>query len=383
MLSCVVTAVCGVFGTGVPADQAQPVPERAEVGPDAGPPGLPNAGQPGDRAASAAAEGVAPALTTLERDGQRSEQYASRSKAWATIKAYAAGWRDFMQFCEVRELTVLPASEQTVADYLAYLADNGYKAATIATRLVMLSQAHKAVNLSSPTTASLVRRTHAGIRRTIGTAQRGKAPALSTDLKRMLSKLPNTPVGMRDRALMLLGFAGGFRRSELVGLNFEDLEFSTVGLRLRCAAPRTTRRPRGAASASRTARQRRPARYGQSRTGSTWPASPMARSSGPWTNSSACSRAGSLTKRSRELSNAAPRRLGWIPIGTPATRSGLDWPPAQRPAVPRSGRSGPRPAIAPTKWSGAIFARRTCLPLTTRLVWLVCDPDRGAPYCGG
>lgn len=55
--------------------------------------------------------------------------------------------------------------------------------------------------------------------RRIGTAQVVKAPALITDLKRMLGKLPNTRVGLRDRALLLLGFAGAFRRSELVGLN--------------------------------------------------------------------------------------------------------------------------------------------------------------------
>lgn len=54
---------------------------------------------------------------------------------------------------------------------------------------------------------------------TIGTAPVVKAPALITDLKRMLGKLPNTRVGLRDRALLLLGFAGAFRRSELVGLN--------------------------------------------------------------------------------------------------------------------------------------------------------------------
>jgi site-specific recombinase XerC len=84
---------------------------------------------------------------------------------------------------------------------------------------VVISQAHRAADLQSPTTSYLVRRTHARIRRAIGTAQAAKAPAVVTDLKRMLSKLPNTRVGLRDRALLLLGFAGAFCRSELVALN--------------------------------------------------------------------------------------------------------------------------------------------------------------------
>ena len=75
-----------------------------------------------------------------------------------------------------------------------------------------------------------MRRTHAGIRRSIGTAQVVKAPAVITDLKRMLSKVPNTRVGLRDRALLLLGFASALRRSELVGLNVADLEFSSAGV---------------------------------------------------------------------------------------------------------------------------------------------------------
>jgi site-specific recombinase XerD len=112
-----------------------------------------------------------------------------------------------------------PATDETVAAYLAELADAGLKAATIARRLVVISQAHKAADLPSPTSSSLVRRTHAGIRRTLGTAQQGKAPAVVGDLKLMLEQLPNTRVGLRDRALLLLGFAGAFRRSELVGLD--------------------------------------------------------------------------------------------------------------------------------------------------------------------
>jgi integrase len=124
----------------------------------------------------------------------------------------------------------LPASDETVAAYLAELADRGARAATIARRLVVISQAHKAADLPSPTGSSLVRRVHAGIRRTLGTAQQGKAPAVVGELKLMLEQLPNTRVGLRDRALLLLGFAGAFRRSELVSLDVADLEFARAGL---------------------------------------------------------------------------------------------------------------------------------------------------------
>src|SRR5258708_9922007 len=106
------------------------------------------------------------------------------------------------------------------------MADAGLKAATISRRLVVISQAHKAADLPSPTTSSLVRRTHAGIRRSIGTAQVAKAPTVVTDLKRMLDKLPGTRVGLRDRARLLGGFGGAFRRSELVALGVANLAFS-------------------------------------------------------------------------------------------------------------------------------------------------------------
>jgi hypothetical protein len=93
--------------------------------------------------------------------------------------------------------------------------------------LVVISQAHKASELDSPTTSSVVRRIHGGIRRTFGTAQQGKAPALVADLKLMLQKVPNTrrPQGLGAASAR---FAGGFRRSELVALDVEDLEFSSA-----------------------------------------------------------------------------------------------------------------------------------------------------------
>jgi Phage integrase, N-terminal SAM-like domain len=192
----------------------------------------PGVGSPlaGPEQADSGAEQAAGALTRLPDGAERVEDYAGHSKSEATIRAYAAGWRDFVAFCEQRHLSALPAADQTVAGYLADMADRGAKAATIARRLVVISQAHKAADLPSPTGLSLVRRVHAGIRRTLGTVQLGKTPALVDDLETMLEQLPGTRVGLRDRALLLLGFAGAFRRSELVGLNMADLEFTRAGL---------------------------------------------------------------------------------------------------------------------------------------------------------
>jgi hypothetical protein len=96
--------------------------------------------------------GAQQALATLPGAAERANEYASRSKSEATIKAYAAGWRDFLGFCEQRGASALPADDQTVAAYLADMADRSAKAATIARRLVVISQAHRAADLPSPTT---------------------------------------------------------------------------------------------------------------------------------------------------------------------------------------------------------------------------------------
>lgn len=70
----------------------------------------------------------------------------------------------------------------------------------------------------------------AGIRRTKGVAQQGKAPAVTADVRAMVAALPDTLLGLRDRAILLLGFAGAFRRSELVDLDREDLEIGSEGI---------------------------------------------------------------------------------------------------------------------------------------------------------
>lgn len=93
-----------------------------------------------------------------------------------------------------------------------------------------IAEAHKAVGLESPTHTAIVRNTLKGIRRTIGVAPEQKAPTLTDDIRAMVDATDEGVIDLRDRALILLGFAGAFRRSELVGLDFEDCTFSREGL---------------------------------------------------------------------------------------------------------------------------------------------------------
>jgi len=173
-----------------------------------------------------AAEARALALAAA---GARADDYARESRAANTRRAYRSDWRDFSNWCAHHGRTALPATPETVALYLAALAET-LKTATLQRRLAAISQAHKAADLDTPTTDRAVRRVMTGIRRTKGTAQEAKEAAVTRDLRRMLATLPPTVRGRRDRALLLVGFAGAFRRSELVGLDVADLRVHPDGL---------------------------------------------------------------------------------------------------------------------------------------------------------
>jgi integrase len=123
----------------------------------------------------------------------------------------------------------LPATPTLVCNYVAVLAGS-YKVASISRKLASIAAAHRMAGLDSPTTSESVKLTMAGIRRTLGTRQKQARPLSVSDLKRMVNALPEDPAGLRDRALLLTGFAGGFRRSELAALTVEDLGFVDDGV---------------------------------------------------------------------------------------------------------------------------------------------------------
>ncbi|MCW5976839.1 MAG: site-specific integrase [Bryobacteraceae bacterium] len=160
---------------------------------------------------------------------ERAREYARRARAESTLRAYRTDWADFTRWCADQQLIALPALPETVAAYVASQAE-AHRVATIARRCAAISVVHKTAGLDSPVSNELVRTVLKGIRRTLGVAPAEKAPLLPSTLRDMAAALPASLIGARDRALLLLGFAGAFRRSEIVALDVEDLSFTTDGL---------------------------------------------------------------------------------------------------------------------------------------------------------
>ena len=148
---------------------------------------------------------------------------ADRAQSPGTMRAYATDARAFTAWCTARDRVALPALPDSVALFLAHEALRGIKAATLNRRVAAIRAAHLAVDLTSPTDAPYVRRVLRGIRRARGVRQTKKAPVTADILARMLAQTPDTLAGTRDRAILLLGFGGAFRRSELVALEVQDL----------------------------------------------------------------------------------------------------------------------------------------------------------------
>lgn len=155
--------------------------------------------------------------------------YVRQAKAINTVRVYRADWADFAKWCAAQGREALPTSVEAVVLYLTELART-HRVSTLTRRLAALSQAHQLAGFESPTASPAVRTLMAGIRRSKSTAVRQKKPVLVADLERMIVGAPAGLLGQRDTALLLVGFAGAFRRSELVALDWEDVGFAKEGL---------------------------------------------------------------------------------------------------------------------------------------------------------
>jgi site-specific recombinase XerD len=159
----------------------------------------------------------------------RVREYIRASKADNTIRGYQSDWREFCSWCESHGVGALPASPESVAAYIAECASR-LKVGSVQRRLNAIAEAHKATVCESPTRSPIVTNTMKGIRRTKGTAPVQKSAALTDDIRAMVDQCDPGLIGARDRALVLLGFASAFRRSELVALDVDDCSFGKDGL---------------------------------------------------------------------------------------------------------------------------------------------------------
>tara|TARA_B000000475_G_C15943983_1_gene425939 strand:+ start:60 stop:1016 length:957 start_codon:yes stop_codon:yes gene_type:complete len=158
------------------------------------------------------------------------------SKAINTVRAYKSDFNDFGLFCAKNGFTNLPTDPKIVSLYLTYLSSKDVKISTIKRRLVSIGVIHRMKGHYLDTKHPVIIENLMGIKRRKGVNQKGKKPLLINNLKEIIDVI-NQEIApdikkLRNKTLLLIGFSGGFRRNELVSLNFEDIEFVFEGVKI-------------------------------------------------------------------------------------------------------------------------------------------------------
>ena len=160
------------------------------------------------------------------------------SKANNTIRAYKSDFRDFGGFCAKNGLKSLPADPKIVSLYMTYLSTKDAKMSTLRRRLVSIGVIHRLKGHYLDTKHPIIIENLMGIKRKKGSYQKGKKPILINHLKLIIDAIDKDTSDetgirkLRDKTIILLGFAGGFRRIELISIDFEDLEFVSEGVKI-------------------------------------------------------------------------------------------------------------------------------------------------------
>ena len=151
------------------------------------------------------------------------------SKANNTLRAYQSDFKDFSAFCTKNGFSSIPTEPKIIALYLTNLSKSS-KFSTLKRRIASISVIHKLKGHYLDTKHPIIMENLHGIKRTLGSRQKAKKPILINDLKLIIKAIDEKKI--RDKALILIGFAGGFRRSELVSILNEDIEFVPEGLKI-------------------------------------------------------------------------------------------------------------------------------------------------------
>lgn len=177
--------------------------------------------------------------TALLSLAQQAQQFMAQGTAPNTQSGYARDWAQFSKWCEEHDVPALPARPEVVACYLTDMAIKGRKVNTLMRHMASIAHYHKQIGQTPPTRDATVQAVLAGICRSVGINARQVEAFTSQDMRGIATALPNTLLGKRDRALLLLGFAGAFRRSELIAMNIEDLHFSDEGVAIHLRRTKT------------------------------------------------------------------------------------------------------------------------------------------------
>ena len=165
------------------------------------------------------------------------------SKANNTIRAYKSDFNDFRLFCAQSGFKSLPSEPKIISLYLTHLSTKDVKMSTLKRRLVSIGVIHKLQGHYLDTKHPSIIENIMGIKRRKGSFQKGKKPLLINDLKLLIDvidKVNNEKImRIRDRSIILIGFSGGFRRNEIVSLDFDDLDFVSEGLKINLKRSKT------------------------------------------------------------------------------------------------------------------------------------------------
>ena len=158
------------------------------------------------------------------------------SKANNTIRAYKSDFNDFSLFCVKNGFNSLPSEPKMVSLYLTHLSSKSVKISTLKRRLVSIGVIHKLKGHYLDTKHPSIIENLMGIKRRKGSIQKGKKPLLINALKKLINVIDQQKSEkikkLRDRSIILVGFSGGFRRNEIVSLDFEDIEFVFEGMKI-------------------------------------------------------------------------------------------------------------------------------------------------------
>ena len=165
------------------------------------------------------------------------------SKANNTVRAYKSDFKDFGLFCAQNGFKSLPSEPKIVSLYLTYLSTKDSKISTLKRRLVSIGVIHRLKGYYLDTKHPSIIENITGIKRRKGSIQKGKKPILINDLKKLINVIDEGKYKeikkLRDRSIILIGFSGGFRRNEIVSLDYDDLDFVEEGLKIQIRRSKT------------------------------------------------------------------------------------------------------------------------------------------------